>query len=104
MRAAQLKRDQKYVDLLTEGLVGSIPWGNFPIQIFALWDGEVRLPVLPEEGTRLRLVVAEFEEYLVDDELPFEVPSLPGLQVSAYDDLPTKKDRRLVFVEHIELQ
>ena len=38
----------------------------------------------------LSLVMAEYEEYLVDDD-------------QAYDQVPTKKERRMVFVEHIEL-
>lgn len=54
-----------------------------------LWEGDVTLPEAPE--TRHRLVVAEYEEYLVDDAHP-------------YDRTPTRKGRRLVFVEHIELQ
>jgi hypothetical protein len=50
----------------------------------------VALPSPPSPGTRYRLVIAEYEEYLVDDTMP-------------YDRIPTKKDRRLVFVEHVEL-
>jgi hypothetical protein len=42
-------------------------------------------------ATRHRLVIAEYEEYLVDDDRP-------------YDPVPTKKDRRLVYVEHVELK
>jgi hypothetical protein len=55
-----------------------------------LWEGDVTLPVNAPAGARHRLVIAEYEEYLVDDSRP-------------YDKVPTKKDRRLVFVEHIEL-
>jgi len=55
---------------------------------WTLWEGDVTLP--PMSGHRHRLVIAEFEEYLVDDAKP-------------YDKVPTKKDRRLVFVEHVEL-
>ena len=44
----------------------------------------------PAPETRYRLVVAEYEEYLVDDAMP-------------YDRIPTEKDRRMVFVEHVEL-
>ena len=54
-----------------------------------LWEGEVTLP--EAAGRRHRLVVAEYEEYLVDDNLP-------------YDKTPTRKDRRMVFVEHVELE
>ena len=53
-----------------------------------LWEGEVRVPAA--DGTRYRLVAAEYEEYLVDDAQP-------------YDKTPTRKERRVVFVEHVEL-
>jgi hypothetical protein len=55
-----------------------------------LWQGTVTLPAPPSAETRYRLVVAEYEEYLVDGFFP-------------YGKVPTAKDRRLVFVEHIEL-
>jgi hypothetical protein len=35
-------------------------------------------------------VIAEYEEYLIDDETP-------------YNAIPTKKDRRVVFIEQVEL-
>jgi hypothetical protein len=54
-----------------------------------LWEGDVTLPDMGDQ--RLRLVIVEYEEYLVDDEQP-------------YDKTPTKKGRRLVFVEHVELK
>jgi hypothetical protein len=57
-----------------------LPWRT-------LWEGDV---TLPSESGRYRLVIAEFEEYLVDDSRP-------------YDEVPTRKGRRLVFVEHVEL-
>ena len=53
-----------------------------------LWEGDVTLP--SPDSARHRLVIAEFEEYLVDDDRP-------------YDRTPTQKGRRLVFVEHVEL-
>jgi hypothetical protein len=53
-----------------------------------LWEGDVKLP--PEDGHRHRLVVAEFEEYLIDGAAP-------------YGKVPTEKGRRIVYVEHIEL-
>jgi hypothetical protein len=53
-----------------------------------LWDGDVTVP--PPNGARRRLVIAEYEEYIVDDERP-------------YDRTPTKAGRRMVFVEHVEL-
>jgi hypothetical protein len=54
----------------------------------AQWEGDVTLPSF--DGARHRLVIAEFEEYIVDDDRP-------------YDRTPTRKGRRLVFVEHVEL-
>jgi hypothetical protein len=56
-----------------------------------LWEGDVTLPRESAAGSRFRLVIAEYEEYLVDGDGP-------------YDPVPTKKDRRLVFVEHVELR
>jgi hypothetical protein len=53
-----------------------------------LWDGDLTVP--PPTGARRRLVIAEYEEYIVDDERP-------------YDRTPTKTGRRMVFVEHVEL-
>jgi hypothetical protein len=41
-------------------------------------------------SARYRLVIVEYEKYLVDDS-------------RLYDPVPTKKDRRVVFVEHVEL-
>ncbi|MFO1498978.1 MAG: hypothetical protein U1G07_11400 [Verrucomicrobiota bacterium] len=55
-----------------------------------LWEGDVILPSVPSSSDRFRLVIAEYEEYLVDDSRPF-------------DKVPTRSDRRLVFVEHVEL-
>ena len=55
-----------------------------------LWEGDVILPASAPADGRYRLVIAEYEEYLVDDTRP-------------YDVVPTKKDRRLVFVEHVTL-
>ena len=49
------------------------------------------LPANPTQEFRFRLVIAEYEEYLLDDHRPYE----PG---------STKKGRRLVFVEHVPLQ
>ena len=56
-----------------------------------LWQGEVVLPEPPSTDNRYRLVIAEYEEYLIDDEQP-------------YDKVPTQKGRRMVFVEHVELK
>jgi hypothetical protein len=54
-----------------------------------LWEGDVTLPA-PAAGVRYRLVIAEYEQYIVDNDHP-------------YDRTPTKAARRLVFVEHVEL-
>lgn len=53
-----------------------------------LWEGDVALP--PYDGSQYRLVVAEYEEFLIDDANP-------------YDRTPTRKDRRMVFLEHVNL-
>jgi hypothetical protein len=66
---------------IVEGLIDLVtPWQT-------LWEGSVTLPSTPG---RYRLVIGEYEEYLIDDEDP-------------YDEVPTRKGRRLVFVEHVEL-
>jgi hypothetical protein len=57
----------------------------------SLWQGTVVLPAgAANDGVRRRLVVAEYEEYFVDDSSP-------------YDSIPTSKDRRLVYVDHVAL-
>ena len=58
-----------------------------------LWEGSITLPVVPASGLdrRRRLVIAEYEEYLVDDE------------DNAYDRFIKTKGRRLVFIEYVEL-
>jgi hypothetical protein len=55
-----------------------------------LWNGSVTVPQVPSPTDRFRLVVAEYEEYLVDD-------------VTPYNSTPSAKDHRLVFVDHVEL-
>ncbi len=55
-----------------------------------LWEGRVATPA-DLTGDRYRIVIAEYEEYPVDGDLP-------------YEDVPTTRGRRLVFVEHIELR
>ena len=67
--------------------------GRITAHIFVtptLWEGTVTLPQSAREAARDRLEIAAYEEYLVDDAMP-------------YDRIPTKKDRRMVFVEHVEL-
>jgi hypothetical protein len=85
--AGELVKKREFNSLLRNDLVQAVGI----IHIFPpLWEGDVTLPSTPDGTQRYRLVVAEFEEYLVDDDLP-------------YDKVPEKKERRLVFVEHIEL-
>jgi hypothetical protein len=55
-----------------------------------LWSGQVTIPEATTSAWPYRLVVAEYEEYMVDDDTPYQPPS-------------TRKDRRLVFVEHHRL-
>ena len=83
-RANALLAAGRHTELVSSGLVGALRG------FFELWDGTVVLPEDPSPEARLRLVVAEYEEYLVDDDRP-------------YDRVPTRKGRRLVFVEHIEV-
>jgi hypothetical protein len=81
VRANDLLKHREFEALIEEGLIGHV------FVTPTLWDGAVTLPDSP---ARYRLVIAEYEEYLVDDAMP-------------YDRIPTKKDRRIVFVEHVEL-
>ncbi len=83
-RAKSLLQEREYTALIEEGLIDKI------FITPTLWDGSVTLPHAREGLTRYRLVIAEYEEYLVDDAQPYDPP-------------PTKKDRRLVFVEYVEL-
>jgi hypothetical protein len=80
----RLRVERRFDRVLAENLIDHLVY--FP----PLWDGSVTLPEAPGEGRRYRLVVAEFEEYLTDDDRP-------------YDPVPTTKGRRMVFVEHVEL-
>jgi hypothetical protein len=86
-RARQLFRERDFSKLVREDLVlGTLfSWPK-------LWEGTVTLPTATADGQmpRHRLAVAEYEEYIVDDEAPYHAP-------------PTKKDRRLVFIEYVEL-
>jgi hypothetical protein len=83
IQATQLL-DQRQEALGNERLVDKVP------AIAPLWEGIVTLPQAPEHGARYRLAIAEYEEYLVDGPLPYG----PAL---------TSKDRRLVFIEYVEL-
>jgi hypothetical protein len=52
-----------------------------------LWSGQVTVPEIADGLGPRRLVVAEYEEYIVDDDSPYQPPL-------------KRKDRRTVFVEH----
>ena len=84
-RATKLVREREFEAVIQEGLIDKI------FRTPAMWDGSVTLPQKPGVSTRYRLAIAEYEEYLVDDATP-------------YDKIPTKKDRRLVFIEYVELE
>jgi hypothetical protein len=86
VHAGELVANHQFDHLVRENLVGSV----FVISE-SLWDGNITLPMQPGEGIRYRLVIAEYEEYLVDE------------QRRPYHKVLEKKDRRLIFVEHIEL-
>ncbi|HEY5837512.1 MAG TPA: hypothetical protein VIT19_00665, partial [Pyrinomonadaceae bacterium] len=91
-RAKELMIHREFEALVEESLID---------QVFVsptLWKGSVTLPITPASGVqkRYRLVVAEYEEYLVDD----DVDDRGG---DAYDRLLMSKDRRLVFIEYVEL-
>jgi hypothetical protein len=53
-----------------------------------MWSGTVH--VTGNQETALRLAIAEYEEYLVDDDHP-------------YDGVPRKSGRRLVYLEYVPL-
>jgi hypothetical protein len=89
-RAVELVKSQRYAELANEGLIAVLL--RTP-----LWDGTVTLPSAPAPDDRHRIVVAEYEEYLTDD---IRSPEFPNV---AYDTPPESKGRRMVFVEHIEL-
>lgn len=83
-RAKLLLSQHNYAALAAEGLVDKL------FLTPTLWTGRVTLPGGADEQVRYRLAIAEYEEYLVDDATP-------------YDAIPTQKDRRLVFIEYVDL-
>jgi hypothetical protein len=84
LRANELVRQREFAAILDENLLDRV------FITPPLWQGQVTLPEDPGQGTRYRLVIAEFEEYLVDDSTPYDPPV-------------SEKGRRLVFVEHVAL-
>lgn len=87
-RAAKLLRMGQFDVIKRDDVINKIFW------IQPLWDGDVTLPTIPQVGTRYRLVIAEYEEFLVDGKWPY---------IDTKKEPPQYKDRRLVFVEHVEL-
>jgi hypothetical protein len=85
-RAQNLLRHREYAALLDENLIDRV------FIMPTLWQGHVTLPTAADRGTRYRLVIAEYEEYLVDDRDPYD-PESPMRE----------KGGRLVFVEHVPL-
>ena len=83
-RAMQLHGEREFQTIVNERLIDKI------FVMPPLWDGTITLPESTDSQTRYRVAIAEYEEYLVDDDTP-------------YDPIPTKKDRRLVFIEHVHL-
>jgi hypothetical protein len=84
-RALQLQESNNYQALLQENLL------EYVMEAISLWKGSITLPRMATNSTqRRRLVVAEYEEYFIDDDDP-------------YNNIPSKKGRRMVFVEHITL-
>jgi hypothetical protein len=84
IRASELMKHREFEAMLDEDLLDRV------FVTPPLWRGSVTLPDDRGQTTRYRLVIAEYEEYLIDDETP-------------YDTTLSKKDRRLVFVEHVPL-
>ena len=83
-RANNLLRHREFAALLDENLIDRV------FVTPTLWQGQVTLPADAGRGTRYRLAIAEYEEYLIDDDNPYTFPI-------------EEKGRRLVFVEHVEL-
>ena len=65
------------------------PLVDVVLSISPIWEGDVVLPAF-DVSAHYRFVIVEYEEFLGDDSRP-------------YDLVPTKKDRRIVFVEHVGL-
>lgn len=84
-RARKLEIVRDFSKILKSGLIDRI------VTTPTLWTGSIRLPELPSTDVRFRLVIEEYEEYLTDDETPYNL-------------VPTTKGRRRVFIEHVELE
>jgi hypothetical protein len=84
-RAIQLQSERRFEQLARDQLADAL------FRTPPLWSGTVALPPGADPAGRYRIVVAEYEEYLVDGPSPYFGP-------------PQHKERRLVFVEHVELE
>lgn len=95
-RATELLKAADHVAIVQEGLLDKV------VPFAAQWEGLVQLPEAPSDTRHYRLVIAEYEEYLVDDVARGGAPDdeLP----EPYATPPVSKNRRLVFVEHVHLQ
>ncbi len=91
VRANQLLATRDFKIALVEGLAEK--WVLRP----PLWDGRVELPAGEAGSGRLRLVAAEYEEYLMDAE-PESTDGPDAGHITR-----TQTGRRLVFVEHVPL-
>jgi hypothetical protein len=94
VRATELLKASAHMAIVKEGLLDKV------VPFVARWEGTVLLPEAPSEVRRYRLVIAEYEEYLVDD---VERGTGEGEFPEPYARPPVAKNRRLVFVEHVEL-
>ena len=74
-RAFELTQGRQFEKLLAENLAEKLYY------VVPLWSGSVSLPEEAGAEARYRLVIAEYEEYLVDDDRP-------------YDPVPEDKGRR----------
>ena len=88
-----------WVEQLDPRLGSDFGWLPFPAATItpfppqapeALWSGEVTVPEVSNGLGPLRLAVVEYEEHIVDDDLPYEFPL-------------TRKGSRVVFVEYHQL-
>lgn len=81
----RLGEDFGWLRLKTATVTPGAAPGTDPSEV--LWSGQVTVPEITNGLGPCRLVVAEYEEYIVDDDMPYQPP-------------PKRKDRRMVFVEH----
>jgi hypothetical protein len=93
-RATELLKLSDHVAIVQEGLLDKV------VPFLTQWEGTVLLPEAPSVERRYRLVIAEYEEYLVDD---VERGTGEGEFPEPYARPPVAKNRRLVFVEHVEI-